>query len=342
MGVGLGDLVEAKEVKLTDLAGRIIGIDGYNVSYQFLTRIRQKGTGETLRDSKGRVTSHLSGLFYRTSNLIEAGIKPLFVWDGKPPKLKERTVTERRVIREKAARKWVEALEKGEKKEAFAYAQASSTLTRDMVAESIQLLDYMGIPSIQAPSEGEAQLAAMAVRGDVWAGASQDWDSLLFNSPRLVRNLSLTGQRKIPRKNVYVEIKPELVELDRVLRALEISREQLIIVGILVGTDYNPGIKGVGPKTALRLVKEHRTLDRVLANVKWESDVDAGEVFNFFLNPPATEASAIRWKEPDVDKLVGFMVEEHDFSRDRVVKVAKILRENLLKKREKTLESFFG
>lgn len=342
MGVNIGDLVQAKEVKLTDLAGRVIGIDGYNISYQFLTRIRQKGTGETLRDSKGRVTSHLSGLLYRTSNLVEAGIKPLFVWDGKPPKLKEKTVTERRVIREKAAKKWIEALERGEEKEAFAYAQASSQLTREMVTESIQLLYYMGIPSIQAPSEGEAQLAAMAMRGDVWAGASQDWDSLLFNSPRLVRNLSITGQRKIPRKNVYVEVKPEIVELEKVLKTLEISREQLIIVGILVGTDFNPGVKGVGPKTALRLVKEHKALDRVLANVRWGADVDAEKVFDFFLNPPATEAYEIRWKEPDTDKLVEFMVEEHDFSRDRVEKVAKTLKENLLKKREKTLESFFG
>lgn len=342
MGVGLGSLIEGKEIKLTDLSGRIIGIDGYNVAYQFLARIRQQGTGESLRDSMGRVTSHLSGFLYRTSNLIEAGIKPIFVWDGKPPELKRKTVEERRIVREYAKKKWAEALEQGKAEEAFAYAQASSTLTRDMVVDSIQLLDYMGIPSIQAPSEGEAQLAVMAVKGGIWASASQDWDSLLFNSPRLVRNLSLTGQRKIPRKNVYVEIKPELVERDKALNELEISREQLIILGILVGTDFNPQVKGIGLKTALRLVKEHKTLEGVLSNVRWESNVDPQGVFNFFMNPPATNNYEVRWKEPDVDKLISFMVQEHNFSIERVEKVAKIIKENLSKKREKTLESFFG
>jgi len=338
--VNIGGLIQAREVKLTDLAGRVIGIDGHNVSYQFLTRIRKGGTGEPLRDKRGRVTSHLSGIFYRTSSLIEAGIKPLFVWDGKPPSFKERTIMVRRALREEAKRRWVEALERGE--EAMVYAQAASKLTPEMVEESIQLLDYMGIPSIRAPSEGEAQLAVMAMEGDVWAGASQDWDSLLFNSPRLVRNLSITGQRKLPRKSVYVEVKPEVVELEKGLKSLGITREQLIIIGVLVGTDYNPGVEGIGPKTALRLVKEHKTLDRVLANVKWEADVDAEKVFNFFLNPPATKAYEIRWKEPNMDKLIEFMVEEHDFSRERVEKVAKLLRETLLTTKEKSLESFFG
>lgn len=340
MGVNIGNLIEAREVKLTDLSGRIIGLDGYNVSYQFLTKIRQQGTGEPLRDSQGRVTSHLSGLLYRTSSLIEAGIQPIFVWDGKPPKLKERTISARTSVREWAERKWIEAKEKGE--EAMVYAQASSRLTREMVEEAVQLLEYMGIPSVQAPSEGEAQLAAMAVKGDVWASASQDWDSLLFNSPRLVRNLSITGRRKLPKKGVYMEIRPEVVDLERVLASLGITREQLIIVGILVGTDYNGGVKGVGPKTALKLVREAKSLEGVLAKVKWEEDVDADAIYHFFLDPPATMSYALRWRKPDVDKLVEFMVGEHDFSRERVEKVVKLLLEHLTKTREKSLENFFN
>ena len=340
MGVNIGGLVEAREVKLTDLSGRVIGLDGHNVAYQFLAKIRKSGTGESLIDKKGRVTSHLSGILYRTSNLVETGIKPLFVWDGKPPTLKERTIRERRTIREEAGKRWVEALKRGE--EAIVYAQAASKLTPEMIMEAIKLLDYMGIPSVQAPSEGEAQLAVMVGKGDIWAGASQDWDNILFGSPRLVRNLSITGQRKIPKKNVYVDVKPEIVELDNVLSSLEITRDQLIIVGILVGTDYNPGVKGIGPKTALRLVKEHKTLDRVLANVKWESDVNAEKVFNFFLDPPATKAYEVRWKEPNTDKIVELMVEEHDFSRSRVEKVMKSLRGSFLTNKEKSLEDFFS
>lgn len=340
MGVNIGGLVEAREVKLADLAGKAIGLDGYNVAYQFLARIRKSGTGEPLRDGEGRVTSHLSGIFYRTSSLVEAGVKPLFVWDGRPPSFKERTIRVRRAVREEAEKRWAEALAKGE--EAMTYAQAASKLDPEMVEESVRLLDYMGVPSIRAPSEGEAQLAVMAADGVIWAGASQDWDSLLFNSPRLVRNLSITGQRKLPQKNVYVEIKPEVVELEKVLNALGITREQLILVGILVGTDYNPGVKGVGPKTALRLVKEKKALDSVLANVKWEADVDAEKIFNFFLNPPATKTYEIRWKEPNTAKLVELMVEEHDFSRSRVEKVVKILQEKLITTKEKSLEDFFS
>ncbi|MFH0897693.1 MAG: flap endonuclease-1 [Candidatus Bathyarchaeota archaeon] len=340
MGVNIGDLVQAREVQLTDLAGRIIGIDGYNVSYQFLARIRKSGTGEPLMDRMGRVTSHLSGIFYRTSNLIESGIKPLFVWDGKPPSFKEKTLKERRASREAAEKRWAKALERGE--DAMVHAQAASKLTSEMVENSIELLEYMGIPSIQAPSEGEAQLAAMAAGGDIWAGASQDWDSLLFNSPRLVRNLSITGRRKLPQKNVYIEIKPELVELEKVVNSLGITREQLIIIGILIGTDYNPGVKGIGPKTALRLVKEHKTLDGVLANVKWEANFGVEKIFNFFLDPPATKVSNIKWKEPNMDKIINFMVGEHDFSRERVEKVAKSLRESLLTTKESPLEHFFS
>lgn len=339
MGVGIGGLVYAKPVRLFDLAGKIIGIDGYNVSYQFLARIREIKTGEPLRDKRGRITSHLSGIFYRTSKLIEGGIRPIFVWDGQPPKLKERTIKARMTRRKKAEIRWTEALDRGE--EAMVYAQAASKLTLQMVAESIRLLDCMGVPSVQAPSEGEAQLAVMGRKNDVWAGASQDWDSLLFNSPRLIRNLSLEGRRKLPRKNIYVETKPELVQLDEVLDSLSITREQLIIIGLLIGTDYNPGIRGIGPKTALRLVKKYKTIDHVLANVEWKSTVDAEAVFNFFLDPPASKDYEIKWNEPNIDRLIEFMVEEHDFSLSRVEKVGKILQGNPLKTKEKSLRDFF-
>jgi flap endonuclease-1 len=285
------------------------------------------------------VTSHLSGTFYRVSNFIEAGIKPVFVWDGKPPRFKRRTIQARSTAREEAARRWTRALERGE--EAMVYAQASSKLTSEMVEESIYLLDCMGVPSLRAPSEGEAQLAMMAVEGDIWASASQDWDSLLFNSPRLVRNLSITGRRKLPRKPVYIEIKPELIDLKKTLKNLGITREQLIVTGMLIGTDYNAGVKGVGPKTALRLVKEYDTVDRLLEKVEWTDDFDFEEVFNFFLNPATTDNYEIKWKAPDTGKLVEFMVEEHDFSRSRVEKVAEILEKSITEK-EGTLEDFFS
>jgi len=340
VGVQISDLILKKEISLPEISGRIIGIDGYNVSYQFLARIRKKGTGKLLRDNKGRITSHLTGIFYRISNFVEIGIKPVIIWDGKPPGLKRKTLIKRSITRAKAKKKWMKALESGE--DAMTYAQSSSKLTLKMVEESIQLLDYMGIPSIRAPSEGEAQLALMAMQGDIWASASQDWDSLLFNSPRLIRNLSITGRRKLPKKQEYINIKPEIVELKKALQNLGITREQLITIGILIGTDYNIGIKGVGPKTALRLIKKYKTNKHILENVKWNSEVDFEEIFNFFLNPPVIKDYEINWKEPNSEKLLEFMVEEHNFSRNRVENVINILENKISKpKIKRTLEDFF-
>ncbi len=338
MGVDISSLVEAKEIELIELSGRAIAIDAFNILFQFLSIIRDRMTGEPLRDSKGRVTSHLSGLLYRNSNLLEIGIKPVFVFDGKPPEFKQSTIEARKERKKEAEKKWKEAVERGER--AITYAQAAAKLTDEMVERSKMLLDYMGIPWVQAPSEGEIQCAFMCGRGDVWASGSQDFDSLLAGSPRLVRNLSITGRRKIPKKESYVQVKPELIELDKMLSALGITKEQLIIVGILIGTDYSSGVKGVGPKTALKIVKEHRTLDKVLESVAWESDVQAEKIYDFFLSPPVTEKYDIEWKEPDADKLKEFMVEEHDFSSERMEKVIERLQNAWTKGRQSSLSGW--
>jgi flap endonuclease-1 len=325
MGVNLRGIIEGKEVELSYLAGKKIAIDAYNTLYQFLSIIRDKMTGEPLRDSKGRITSHLSGIFYRTSNLLEAGIKPIFVFDGKPPEFKKRVIEEREKAKEEARKKWEEALEKGEK--AITYAQAAAVLTDEMVNDAKVLLDAMGVPWLVAKSEGEAQCAFLCKKGEVDYSASQDYDSLLFNSPSLVRNLSITGKRKLPRKEAYIEIKPEIIELKEVLSSLGITKEQLIIIGMLVGTDYNKGIKGIGPKTALKIVKENKTLKKVLAQVKWEDEVDPEEIYNFFLDPPVNEKYKIEFKQPDREKIIKFMVDEHDFSLERVEKVIEKLQQ---------------
>lgn len=240
MGVPIGDLVPRKEIDLENLYGKKIAIDALNAIYQFLSTIRQRD-GTPLMDSKGRITSHLSGLFYRTINLMEAGIKPAYVFDGKPPEFKRKELEKRREAREEAELKWKEALAKGNLEEARKYAQRATKVNEMLIEDAKKLLQLMGIPIIQAPSEGEAQAAYMASKGDVYASASQDYDSLLFGAPRLIRNLTITGKRKMPGKDVYVEIKPELVVLDEVLKELKITREKLIELAILVGTDYNPG-----------------------------------------------------------------------------------------------------
>ncbi len=179
----------------------------------------------------------------------------------------------------------------------------------------------MGVPVVQAPSEGEAMCAALCKSGIVDFASSQDYDSLLFGAPKLLRNISVSGKRKLPKQEVWVEVKPEIVELQGMLDALGINREQLITIGLLVGTDYNDGVKGVGPKTAIKLVKEHKTLDRVIENVKWTDDMSARELFEFFMNPPGPDHPKIAWARPQPDRIIRFMVDQHDFSRDRIEKV---------------------
>jgi flap endonuclease-1 len=324
MGVNLSGLVSGRQIELADLRGRRIAIDAYNTLYQFLSIIRDRFTGESLRDSKGRVTSHLSGLFYRTTNLIENGIEPVFVFDGKPPAFKHRTAEMRSAVKREAEEKLEKAREERDFEAIRRYAQATSKLTGEMIENSKRLLGYMGVPVVQAPSEGEAQAAYMTNSGIAWASGSQDMDSILFGADRMVKNLTVSGRRKVARKEDYVEVRPEMIELDRVLSQLGISREQMIMTGILIGTDYNPGgVKGIGPKTALKLVKEHKTLDSILRHIKWEFDIKPEEIFGFFMNPPVSDVEIKRTK-PDMTQLRDFML-DFDFSEERIAKTIERL-----------------
>jgi len=342
MGVQIGSIIPKKEIEVKDLVGKKIAIDAFNALYQFLAIVRDKDTGEPLKDSKGRITSHLSGLFYRTVNLIEEGIKPVYVFDGEPPKFKKVTQERREEIKKEAEEKLRLAIEEGRIEDVLKYAQATARLTKELVDDAKKLLELMGIPYVQAPSEGEMQAAYMAKKGDVWASASQDYDSLLVGSPRLIRNLNLTGRRKLPNKEVYVEIKPELIELEEVLKNLGITREQLILIGLLVGTDYNPeGIENIGPKKALKLVKEKKTLENILKEIEWKFDVSAQEIYDFFLNPPVTDNYNLVWKEPNEEGLIKFMVEEHNFSEERIRNAIEKVKQATEKQQQKSLSRWF-
>lgn len=339
MGVDISDIIEAKEIEMEDIKNKSIAIDGYNTLYQFLSIIRQPD-GTPLMDEKGRITSHLSGLFYRTVNIMEAGIKPVYVFDGKPPELKQKTLEERNERRKISEEEWKKALEEGDVEKARLYAQASSRLTKEMVEDSKKLLDLMGVPWVQAPSEGEAQAAYMAIKGDVYAAASQDYDSLLFGTPRLVRNLTITGKRKIPRKNVYKEIKPELIVLEDVLKNLGITREQLIDIGILIGTDFNEGIKNIGPKKALKYIKEYGNIE----NLMKEKDIvveNLNEIRSIFLKPEVTDNYKIEWKDYDENGLIEFMVKDHDFSEERIKGAIEKLKQFKKIKSQKSIDQWF-
>ncbi|MEM1563380.1 MAG: flap endonuclease-1 [Candidatus Bathyarchaeia archaeon] len=344
MGVNLREIVPKTVIRLEDLSGKSIAIDAYNALYQFLAIIRQPD-GTPLKDSSGRITSHLSGLLYRTSNLVELGIKPIYIFDGVPPALKEVEIKRRMKAKEEALVKYEQALKEGRIEEARMYAQATASLKDYMAEDSKRLLDLMGIPWIQAPSEGEAQAAHVVKRGDADYCASQDYDSLLFGAPRLVRNVTISGRRKLPGKNVYIEVEPEVIELEHVLRECGITHEQLIDVGILVGTDFNPeGIKGLGPKTALKLIKEYGSLENALPYIKnAEFPVDPQKIKEIFLHPKVTDNYKIEWREPDVEGVINFICRERDFSEDRVRKALEKMQKGIAKLKGKTtLERWFG
>ena len=344
MGVDLRDLVPKTTVRLEDLSGKSIAIDAYNALYQFLAIIRQPD-GTPLKDNNGRVTSHLSGLLYRTSNLVELGIKPIYVFDGKPPVLKEVEIKRRMKVKEEAMIRYERALKEGKTEEARVYAQATSHLKDYMAEDSKKLLDLMGVPWIQAPSEGEAQAAHLTKHGDSDYCASQDYDSLLFGALRFVRNVTISGRRKLPSKNIYIEVVPEVVELAQVLKECGITYEQLVDVGILIGTDFNPdGIRGLGPKTALKLIKEHGTLEDAVSHLKnVEFPVEPQKIREIFLKPTVTDDYKIEWKEADIEGLVNFICRERDFSEDRVRKTLEKMQEGTKKTKGKTtLEQWFG
>jgi flap endonuclease-1 len=344
LGVNLRDIVSKTVVKLENLSGKSIAIDAYNALHQFLAIIRQPD-GTPLKDSTGKVTSHLSGLLYRTSNLVEMGIKPIYVFDGVPPVLKEVEIKRRMKAKEEAAIKYEQALAQGKVEEARMYAQATSRLKDYMEEDSKRFLSLMGIPWIQAPSEGEAQAAHLTKRGDSDYCASQDYDSLLFGAPKLIRNVTVSGRRKLPSKNVYINVVPEVVELSNVLKDCGITYEQLIDVAILIGTDFNPdGVKGLGPKTALKLIKEHEYLENALPHLKnAEFPAEPQRIREIFLHPKVSDAYKLEWREPNVEGIVDFLVREKDFSEDRVRKALEKMLEGTKKLKGKTtLEKWFG
>lgn len=336
MGSDIGDILQKQQVDMDHFSGKKIAIDAFNTIYQFITTIRQPD-GTPLKDSHDRITSHLSGLLYRNANLIENGVKPVYVFDGDPPSFKSKEIEERREKKREAEEKWMIAVERGE--DAKKYAMMSAKIDDYIVHSSKKLLELLGIPVVDAPSEGEAQASFMTSRGDTDFTGSQDYDSLLFGSPFLARNLTITGKRKLPGKNIYIDVRPEVISLEENLNLLGITREQLIDIAILVGTDYNEGIRGIGAKKALRYIKSYGDVFKAMKALKVEID-NAEEIREFFLNPPVIEDYQLNFREPEVEAVVEYLCEEHDFSRDRVEKAVEKIRGNISAS-QSTLDRWF-
>ncbi|MCR4369082.1 MAG: flap endonuclease-1 [archaeon] len=341
MGTAIGDIVPREAISLDSLNGKLLAFDSYNIIYQFLSSIRGQD-GTPLMDSNGNVTSHLTGLFYRTISLLERGVKPVFVFDGAAQELKKDTIAKRVAIRTDAFKKQEEALKAGDFAQARKFGSRALRLEAGMVDDAKELVSLMGLPVVQALSDGEAQASMMALNGRVNGCVSQDYDALLFGAPVLYRNIGVSGKRKIPGKNVYADVEPEKIVLEKFLAENSLTQEKLIWIGILIGTDFNVKFPKIGVKTALKLVQENDSFDAIIKKASYVPEFDWREVEKIFAKPKYSDDFSMKFGRPDRDKILDFLCARHDFSADRVGssldKLEKILDE---KSKQKTLGQWF-
>ncbi|MBM3903862.1 MAG: flap endonuclease-1 [Thaumarchaeota archaeon] len=341
MGLDLKGLITKEKTTLESFASKVIAVDAYNTIYQFLSIIRGPD-GMLLSDSQGRVTSHLSGLFYRSINFLSLGIKPVFVFDGKSPSLKAAEIERRKQIKKEATIKYEKALAEGNMEDVRKYAQQTTSMQDGMVEDAKHLLELFGIPSIQAPAEGEATAAHLTKTGLAYASASQDYDSILFGAKKLIRNFTNSGRRKLPNRNTYIEIEPEIIDTSRVLSDLGVTAEQLVDIGILIGTDFNPdGFERIGPKTALKMIKENGSLEEIEQIQEKLQTIPYHEIRKIFLEPKVSDVSEIKFGEPNYSGIISYLSGERSFSRDRVEASLNRLQKSTIK-RSHTLEQWFG
>lgn len=348
MGIkGLSKLIQEKapdsikEQQIKAYFGRKVAIDASMALYQFLIAVRQAGPNGQLTNDMGEVTSHLIGIFYRTIRMMENGIKPLYVFDGKPPEFKAEELKKRKEAREKAKKEMNEAKEAGDTEMQTKMERRLVRVNKEHTDEAKRLLDCLGIPYIQAPGEAEAQCANLCKNGIVFGTATEDMDALTFNTPILLRKMTYSAARKEP----ILEF-----NLEKILDGLKLNMSEFIDMCILCGCDYVPSIRGIGPKKAFQMITKHKTIEKVIENLdKKKYTVPDGfhyqKARELFLKPDITdlqkENCKIEWKLPDEQKTLQFLVTEKGFSEDRVKSGLKRLKDSKHKGNQRRLDSFF-
>ncbi|KAK6086949.1 XPG domain-containing protein [Seiridium cupressi] len=332
-----------KEGEIKNQFGRKVAIVSENNSmsiYSFLIAVRSEG--QQLMNEEGQTTSHLMGMFYRTLRMVDNGIKPLYVFDGKPPKLKSGELAKRFQRKAEAHEGLEEAKETGTAEEVEKFSRRTVRVTREHNQECQRLLKLMGIPYIIAPTEAEAQCAVLARAGKVYGTASEDMDTLCFESPILLRHMTYSEQRKEPIQEI---------QLDKVLEGLAMDRKQFVDLCILLGCDYLDPIPKVGPSTALKLIREHGNLEKVVEWMKSSGKYTIPDDWPFedardlFFEPDVRKADDplcdFKWEKPDMEGLVTFLVTEKGFSEDRVRSGGARLEKNMKSSQQARLEGFF-
>ncbi|KAJ3679600.1 hypothetical protein LUZ60_017611 [Juncus effusus] len=326
-----------KEQKFESYFGRKIAVDASMSIYQFLIVVGRTGM-ETLTNEAGEVTSHLQGMFNRTIRLLEAGIKPVYVFDGQPPDLKKQELAKRYSKREDATKDLSAAVEEGDQEAIEKFSKRTVKVTKQHNEDCKRLLRLMGVPVIEAPCEAEAQCACLCKEDKVYAVASEDMDSLTFGAPKFLRHLMDPSSKKIP----VMEF-----EVSKVLEELELTMDQFIDFCILCGCDYCDSIKGIGGQTALKLIKQHGCIETILENINKDryqipENWPYEEARRLFKEPNVTlDVPELKWTPPDEEGIVNFLVNENGFNQDRVTKAIEKIKAAKNKSSQGRLESFF-
>lgn len=305
--------------------------------YQFLIAVRAEGA--QLTDANGETTSHLMGTFYRTIRLLENGIKPVYVFDGKPPELKGGELTKRAERREEAHKALQKATEAGDQAEMDKMNRRLVKVTKEHNDEAKALLKLMGVPYIESASEAEAQCSAMVKAGKVFGVATEDMDALTFGANILLRHMTFSEARKMPVQEIHHE---------KVLKGLELSEDEFIDLCILMGCDYCDTIRGVGPKRSYELIQKYKSIEEIIKNIDTKK-YDVPENWNYararelFKTPEITAVDKIelKWTAPDADGLVKYLCGDKQFNEDRVRAGAQKIQKSLKTATQGRLDSFF-
>lgn len=330
-----------KEVKGPEAyTGRLVAIDASMCLYQFLIMIRENRSGSysNMTNEDGQVTSHIIGMLSRSIRLMENGIKPVFVFDGKPPELKLGELAARRAKREEATKALEAAVESGDQEQILKSTKMTTRVTKEQNEQTKKLLRLMGIPVVEAPSEAEATCAALCRDGKVYASATEDADCLTFGTKILIRNLMAAEAQKRQILEVHLSV---------ALEQLNVTMDQFIDFCILSGCDYCDTLKGIGPTTAIKMLMQHGSLEAVLENIdkdKIPANFDYGAARQFFQECEAVDTSKCEFdfQEPDFEGLAKFLIEENSFSPERVERYIDRLKKAKSKTKQQTLSSFFG
>ena len=327
--------------EMKSLFGRKIAIDASMCLYQFLIAVRQQD-GNNLTNESGDTTSHLMGFFYRTIRMASYGIKPCYVFDGKPPVLKGGELEKRLKRREEAESKATELKETGSIEELQKFQRRTVRVTKEQNEDAKKLLKLMGIPFVNAPCEAESQCAELSKSGKVYGAASEDMDTLCYQPAHFLRNVTAAEARKL---------KIEEYDINKVLEDFEMDINTFVDLCILLGCDYCETIKGIGPVTALKLIKEHKNIENIIKSIeenpkskyKIPENWPYKEARELFLNPDVLKGDDVilKWEEPDIEGLVEFMVKQNGFSEQRIRDGASKLSKSLKTGTQGRLDGFF-